>query len=49
MTGTLLATSPGEGPEAAWWVDGLGYVLVVPAAVAGGWLAARRQPEGHLG
>jgi len=44
----LLATSPGEGPEAAWWVDALGYLLAVPAAATGGWLGSRRQHEGHL-
>lgn len=38
----LMATSPGEGPEPAWWVDALGYLLAVPAALAGGWLGARR-------
>ncbi len=45
----LLATSPGEGPEAAWWVDALGYLLALPAAAAGGWLGARRQHEGRPG
>ena len=43
----LLATSPAEGPDAAWWVDGLGYLLAVPAAAAGGWLGARRQNDGR--
>lgn len=45
---TLLTTSPGGGPEPAWWVDALGYLLAVPAAAAGGWLAARRHPPGEL-
>ena len=43
----LMATSPGEGPAAAWWVDALGYLLVVPAAAGGGWLAVRRRDEVH--
>ena len=43
VLGILLATSPGEGPEAAWWVEALGYLLAVPAAAAGGWLGAMRQ------
>ena len=45
----LLSTSSGGGPEPAWWVDALGYLLPVPAAAAGGWLAARRHPGGHPG
>ncbi len=45
----LLTTAPGEGPETAWWVDALGYLLAVPAAVAGGWLGARRRHEGWPG
>lgn len=45
----LLAASAGEGPQAAWWVDALGYLLAVPAAAAGGWLGARRQAEGRPG
>ncbi len=45
----LLATSPGEGPQAARWVDMLGYLLVVPAAAAGGWLGSRRQHEAPRG
>ncbi len=44
----LLATSPVEGPEPAWWVDALGYLLVVPAAATGGWLGAWRQSGGGL-
>lgn len=36
----LLATTPGEGPEPAWWVDAVGYLIAVPAAAAGGWAAA---------
>jgi uncharacterized membrane protein HdeD (DUF308 family) len=38
----LLSTAPGEGPAAPWWVVALGYLLVVPAAAAGGWLGSRR-------
>lgn len=45
----LLTITPGEGPEAAWWVDALGYLLVVPAAAAGGWLGGRRRHQGHPG
>ena len=45
----LLAVSPGEGPRAAWWVDLLGYLLVVPAAATGGWLAGRRRHERGAG
>lgn len=41
----LLATTPGDGPEPAWWVGAIGYLLAVPAAFAGGWLAARRDPR----
>jgi hypothetical protein len=44
----LMATSSGEGPEAAWWVDLVGYLLVVPAAAVGGWLGARRQHGSHI-
>lgn len=39
----LLATSPGEGPEVAWWVAAVGYLVTVPAAAAGGWVAVWRQ------
>lgn len=39
----VLSTAPTEGPRAAWWVDLLGYLLVLPAAAAGGWLGSRRQ------
>ena len=45
----LMATSPSEGPRAAWWVDVLGYVLALPAAAAGGWLGGRPRHEGRLG
>ena len=45
----LMATSPGEGPRAAWWVDVLGYLLALPAAAAGGWLGGRQRHEGRLG
>ncbi len=38
----LLASTPGEGPEPPWWVDLAGYLLAVPAALAGGWLARWR-------
>ena len=44
----LLAISPGDGPEPAWWVDAMGYLLAVPAALAGGWLGAWRQGGGGL-
>ena len=47
ILGILLATAPGEGPEPAWWVDAMGYLLAVPAALAGGWLGAR-QPGGTV-
>ena len=43
----LLATTPSDGPEAAWWVGALGYVLAVPAAAVGGWLGARHQVGGR--
>ena len=45
----LLAISPGEGPAPAWWVDALGYLLAVPAALAGGWLGGRPREGGRLG
>ena len=45
----LMAMAPGEGPRAAWWVDALGYLLVVPAAAVGGWLGGMRQQEGRSG
>lgn len=38
----LLATTPGQGPEPPWWVDLAGYLLAVPAALTGGWLARWR-------
>ncbi len=44
----LLTTSPGDGPQPAWWVDAVGYLLAVPAAAAGGWVAAWRQGGGGL-
>jgi hypothetical protein len=43
----LMATSPRQGPEAAWWVELVGYLLVVPAALIGGWLGDRRQRHGR--
>lgn len=46
VLGVLVTTAPGEGPEPAWWVDTLGYLLAVPAALAGGWLGARRGDGG---
>ena len=49
LLAVLLATAPGDRPEPAWWVDAIGYLLAVPAALAGGWLAARRDPEHHSG
>ena len=45
----LLSTSPGGGPRAAWWVDAVGYLLAVPAAAAGGWLALRVRRRGRSG
>lgn len=45
----LLATAPGDGPEPAWWVDAIGYLLAVPSAATGGWLAARRDVRGRMG
>ena len=42
----LMATSPAEGPRAAWWVGALGYLLVIPAAAVGGWLGSRARPGG---
>ncbi len=38
----VLAATAGDGPQAAWWVDAIGYLLTVPAAAAGGWLAGHR-------
>ncbi|MFQ5349786.1 MAG: hypothetical protein ACE5EG_05015, partial [Thermoanaerobaculia bacterium] len=26
----LMTNAPGQGPEPAWWVDALGYLLAVP-------------------
>ena len=49
VLGILLVTAPGGGPQPAWWVDALGFLLAVPAAAAGGWLGARRQHEGRPG